>query len=83
MCCGGICRAAPFSALLGPNGFCGLFGTTTPFTAAELADRYADHDAFVEAWDAAVDDAVAAGAVLEADADHLKAAAAQSSIPAG
>ena len=23
-CCGGICRAAPFSALLGPNGFCGL-----------------------------------------------------------
>lgn len=66
-----------------PNGFCGLFGTTTPLSAADLAARYPSHDAFVEQWSAAVDDAVAAGAVLEADADHLKAAAEQSSIPAG
>lgn len=66
-----------------PNGFCGLFGTTTPFTAAALADRYPDHDAFVEAWGSAVDEAVAAGAMLEADAENVKAAAAQSSVPNG
>ena len=65
-----------------PNGFCGLFGTTAPFDADELTDRYPDHDAFVEAWDAAVDDAVAAGAMLEADAENVKAAAARSSVPA-
>lgn len=64
-----------------PNGFCGLFGTTTPFPADDLAARYESHDAFVEQWAAAVDDAVGSGAVLEADADHLKAAAAQSTIP--
>ncbi len=64
-----------------PNGFCGLFGTTTPFDAGALAERYPDHAAFVEQWDAAVDDAVASGALLEADADNIKAAAAQSAIP--
>lgn len=64
-----------------PNGFCGLFGTTAPFDAADLAARYPSHDAFVEQWDTAVDAAVESGAVLEADADHLKAAAAQSTIP--
>lgn len=78
---------APVAVLSGsgqpPNGFCGLFGTTVPFSPAELADRYADHAAFEDAWDAAVDEAVAAGAILEADAANLKAAAAQSSIPAG
>lgn len=63
-----------------PNGFCGLFGTTVPFDAADLADRYADHDTFVEQWSASVDDAVATGAILEADAENLKAAAEQSSI---
>ncbi len=67
----------------GGTSFCSLFGTTRPLTDPELAERYADHDAFVEAWDAAVDEAVAAGTVLEADAENVKAAAAQSSIPAG
>lgn len=63
-----------------PNGFCGLFGVTVPFDAAELSARYPSHDAFVTAWDDAVDAAVASGAILEADADNLKAAAGQSSI---
>lgn len=66
-----------------PNGFCGLFGTTTPFADADLAARYGDHASFVEAWNASVDDAVDSGALLEADATNLKAAAEQSSILAG
>lgn len=78
---------APVAVLsgLGQGGtsFCSLFGTTRPLTAAELAERYGDHDAFVTAWDTAVDDAVAAGTLLEADAEQVKAAAAQSSVPAG
>ena len=64
-----------------PNGFCGLFGTTVPFAAADLAARYPSHDAFVETWNAAVDEAVASGAILEADAANLKAAAEQSPLP--
>lgn len=67
----------------GGTSFCSLFGTTRPLTGAELTDRYPDHDAFVEAWDAAVDEAVAAGALLEADGENLKAAAAQSTVPDG
>ena len=63
-----------------PNGFCGLFGTTTPFDAADLSARYASHAAFVQQWSAAVDAAVGDGAVLAADAENLKAAAAQSLI---
>jgi len=63
-----------------PNGFCGLFGTTVPFDAAALSDRYASHDDFVEQWRASVDEAVATGAILEADAENLKAAAEQSTI---
>ena len=45
------------------DSFCGLFGTTVPFTDEALAQRYPDHDTFVQAWDAALDEAVAAGAV--------------------
>lgn len=63
-----------------PNGFCGLFGTTVPFDAATLSARYPSHAEFVDQWGAAVDSAVASGAVLEADADNLKAAAEQSPI---
>lgn len=66
----------------GGTSFCSLFGTTRPLTGAELSERHPDHDAFVEAWDAAVDDAVAAGAMLEADAENVKAAAAASPVPA-
>lgn len=75
---------APIAALSGlgqsGNGFCGLFGTTKPFDAAKIKAHYPDHTAFVSKWNAAVDSAVAAGGVLSADADHLKAAAAASTI---
>jgi hypothetical protein len=51
-----------------------------PFDDAALSARYATHDDFVEQWNASVDEAVARGAFLEADADNLKAAAEQSSV---
>lgn len=70
---------APIATLsgLGQAGgsFCALFGTTVPFTADALAERYQDHVGFVAAWGAAVDAAVDAGAVLPADAPRLRAAA--------
>ncbi len=50
-------------------------------SADEFTAEYPQAAAFVEQWDAAVDEAVASGAILEADADNLKAAAAQSPIP--
>ena len=67
---------------LGQTGtsFCGLFGTTTPFDAATLARLYPSHDAFITAWDSAVDAAVASGAILAVDGDHLKSVAAASTI---
>lgn len=71
---------APIAVLsgLGQAGesFCGLFGTTTPFDAAQFSALYPDRDAFVTAWNGAVDMAVASGAVLAIDADRLRAVAA-------
>lgn len=75
---------APVAALSGigqdGNGFCGLFGTTKPLDAAAVKALYPDHATFVSKWNAAVDSAVAAHAVLPSDAEHLKAAAAASTI---
>jgi hypothetical protein len=75
---------APIATLsgLGQAGgsFCFLFGTTRPFTADELAARYPDHAKFVDAWGGALDSAVAAGAILPADAERLLSAAQESAI---
>lgn len=75
---------APVATLsgLGQTGdkFCGLFGTTTPFDTATIAAKYPSHDAFIAKWNAAVDSAVFAGALLPADAAQLKAVAAASTI---
>jgi hypothetical protein len=72
---------------LGQTGgsFCFLFGTTTPKGPPDLARAYPTHDAFVTAWNASVDDAAAAGAVLPQDAERLRQVAAASTIgnPAG
>jgi hypothetical protein len=67
---------------LGQTGgsFCFLFGTTAPFDDASLAQRYPDRSAFTAAWDAAVERAVAAGALLPVDAERLKQVAAASTI---
>jgi len=60
--------------------FCLLFGTTVPFDAAKLAALYPSHDAYVTAFNASTDEAVAAGFLLPADAALMKASAAASSI---
>lgn len=69
----------PVAALsgVGQSGesFCGLFGTTTSFTDEQLSALYTDKAAFRAEWDAAVDAAVAAGALLPEDADAVKASA--------
>ncbi len=67
---------------LGQTGasFCGLFGVTTPFDPAQLATAYPNHDAFVSAWNEAVDLAVESGAVLAVDGDRLRTVAAASDI---
>lgn len=75
---------APIAVLSGQGqsgeGFCGLFGTTDPLDGPALAERYADHEAFVAAWDEALDAAVTNGAILEADAVNLRAAATDSAV---
>ena len=47
---------APLAVLSGlgqsGGGFCGLFGTTVPFTAAQLAALYPNHQRFVQEWTA-------------------------------
>jgi hypothetical protein len=62
------------------TGFCRIFGTTAPFDHAKVADLYSSHAAFTKQWSTAVDDAVAAGFVMKADAKGLKQAAAQSTV---
>ncbi len=74
----------PIAALSGEpqagSVFCLLFGSTTPFDDAMLTALYADHAAYVTAFNAATDRAVAAGFILPPDADLMKANAAASSI---
>ena len=60
---------------------CLLFGTSTPFDRPTLASLYADHSAYVSAFNAATDRAVQAGVILPPDATLMKAAAAVSDIP--
>jgi hypothetical protein len=60
--------------------FCGLFGTTVAFDADQLAALYADHDTFVSQWNEAVDASVRSGALLDVDAERLKAVAGASAI---
>jgi Alpha/beta hydrolase domain len=59
---------------------CSLYGTTTAFTASQLAAAYTSHEAFVTQWDAATEQAVAAGFLLREDATNLEAVADRSRI---
>jgi alpha/beta hydrolase family protein len=59
----------------GSPGFCILFGSTTPFEAAQLSRLYPDGDAYVAAYGAAVDRLLAAGFILAPDAEEAKSAA--------
>lgn len=55
----------------GGSGFCGLFGSTTPFDRATLAELYPTNADYVDAFTAAADDAVEAGFLLRVDADGM------------
>jgi hypothetical protein len=61
----------------GGSGFCGLFGTTLTFSAEQLDALYPTADDFLTKWNEATDAAVASGAILEIDAEAIKAAATQ------
>ena len=64
----------------GSPGFCTLFGSTTPFDAARLAQLYPNHDTYVAKYSAAVDRLLAAGFMLAPDAEEAKAAARASAV---
>ena len=74
---------APIATLTGTNsgpGFCGLFGSTVPFSAAKIAALYPTHQAFYTAWKNAANAAKQAKFLLPQDAKELKLAAAESTI---
>ncbi len=60
--------------------FCFLSGTTQLFDAATLARLYADNDAYIEALNAATDEAVENGFLVPEDAALIKANAEMSDI---
>lgn len=71
---------APVAVLSGlgqaGDSFCGLFGTTAPFDAGQFSELYPDREAFLTAWNDAVDSAMTSGAMLAADGARLRAVAA-------
>jgi hypothetical protein len=74
---------APIAALGSQGnsgGFCFLFGSTVPYSAAHLASLYKDHVQFVSAWARAVRRDHADGFLLPADAIELLHSAAMSRV---
>ena len=67
---------------LGQTGdsFCRIFGTTHLFDDAQLAELYPTHQAYLDAVTSTTEAAVAAGFVLQVDADLIIAAAVDSDI---
>ena len=61
----------PPSGASSDDGVCLLFGSTTPFHQETLADLYETADAYVAAFTASADEAVATGFLLRPDADAL------------
>ena len=62
--------------------FCFLYGTASTFDAEKLARLYPTHEAFVSQYHACVDRLLAAGYLLEPEAEEARAAAAASNIGA-
>lgn len=58
------------------SNFCGIFGQTVPLSAEQLGARYIDNADFSAKFQAASEQAVAAGYLLQVDADKLNNAAA-------
>lgn len=76
---------APVASLRGPGneggqGFCRLFGTTTPLSDARLTSLYRNRGQFVSAWGKAVNDARQAGYLLPEDAAELRKAGTGSDV---
>ncbi len=75
----------PTAALCGDGNdgesFCRLFGTTTPFDAAQLRSRYPNHESYTSRFNEAADAAVRNGFLLREEADNMKRAAARSTVP--
>jgi hypothetical protein len=55
------------------NGYCALTGSAVPFSAAQLAKRYASPEAYVTQLGSAIDAAVQAGHLLPDDAAEMLA----------
>jgi Alpha/beta hydrolase domain len=75
---------APIAALGSQGnsgGFCFLFGSTVPYSAAHLASLYKTHSEFVAAWAKAVKTDRVDGFLLPADAVELLHSAAVSNVP--
>jgi len=62
------------------GGFCGLYGTTTPFSPATIASLYPSHGAYVSPYVRAARDALQSGFLLPEAWRQLVAAAAQSDV---
>ena len=84
---GGIRTAwvdVPIATLTGnpPAGgsFCGLFGTTILFDDAKLAELYPDKQTYVDLVQASLDQSVADGFLMQADADLILQHAAENEI---
>jgi hypothetical protein len=67
-----------------PNAplLCSLFGSSTPFDDAQLAQLYDSQDDYLAKFDAALDEAIEAGFVREADREAYAAEAREVVIPA-
>ena len=59
----------------GTSEICSLFGSTTPFSPAELARLYGDQQGYLAAYTASLDRAIERGYILRADRAGLLAAA--------
>jgi hypothetical protein len=60
------------------SSFCFLFGTTTPMPPASYMPQ--GKQAFIDSWDAALEDAMALGAIVPADAEHLRTTVANAKL---
>lgn len=65
----------------GPVNFCGLFGTTTPLSQAQLDALYPNHFAFVADWAHALFESIKRGHILLEDAGFLLTPVVFSDVP--
>lgn len=61
----------------GAPGFCVLFGSTAPFSVAQLQTLYGSKSAYLKAYTSATDEDIKAGYILPADKAHVLAFAEQ------